>query len=65
MVNSRREFLDAGYYGIFSDKLLELVEKYSAENPVILDCGSGEGYYTAKLSSAFEECTDLIFQSLP
>ncbi len=54
MVNSRREFLDAGYYEIFSDKLLELVKKYSEENPVILDCGSGEGYYTAKLASDFE-----------
>ena len=54
MVDSRREFLSAGYYDIFSDKLCELCERYSLGNtaaPLILDCGCGEGYYTAKMKS--------------
>lgn len=50
MVNSRREFLEADYYGIFADELLRLAEKYGTESSVILDCGCGEGYYTEKLA---------------
>lgn len=55
MVNSRREFLEAGYYDIFADKLVELVKKYSGENPEILDCGCGEGFYTHRLKEASDK----------
>ncbi|MDO4459056.1 MAG: methyltransferase domain-containing protein [Clostridia bacterium] len=49
MVDSRREFLTAGYYDIFADKLCEIVKNQGMESPVILDCGCGEGYYTGKI----------------
>ena len=54
MVDSRRDFLRAGYYDIFADKLSELVTKYlhGNDSPVILDAGCGEGYYTAKIKEA-------------
>ena len=47
MVSSRRTFLESGSYGLFRDKLtdlvLEAVEGHDA--PVLLDAGCGEGYY--------------------
>lgn len=50
MVASRRAFLGTGLYGLFSDKLNELVNaNLRTEQPVILDAGSGEGYYTGRL----------------
>lgn len=53
MVNSRRRFLDGGYYGIFRDELCRLVCKYAPdEAPTVLDAGCGEGYYTAGVSAA-------------
>ena len=50
MLHSRRRFLDAGFYGIFADKLCDLVSRYiTCDIDVILDCGCGEGYYTGKI----------------
>ncbi len=50
MLHSRRRFLNEGFYGIFAEKLCELVSAYTrCENDVILDCGCGEGYYTGKM----------------
>lgn len=50
MVASRRDFLEAGFYHLFSDKLNELVrEQVSAQDPILLDAGCGEGYYTGRL----------------
>ncbi len=50
MVASRRNFLEAGFYRLFSDKLNELIREYlHARNPIILDAGCGEGYYTGRL----------------
>lgn len=61
MVESRRRFLEAGYYDIFLNKLLELSGKClkeaagETEQPVILDAGCGEGYYTAGLKASFPQ----------
>lgn len=57
MVNSRRDFLNKGYYGIFANALTEIVKECAGETnaPVILDCGSGEGYYTGKMKEALPE----------
>lgn len=57
MVNARRDFLNKGYYGIFAEALCEIVKKYSENKaaPVILDCGSGEGYYTGKMKESLPE----------
>lgn len=55
MVASRRKFLESGYYALFSDALNELALKYlPRENPVVLDAGCGEGYYTGRLSEFLE-----------
>ncbi|HEX3016632.1 MAG TPA: methyltransferase domain-containing protein [Caproicibacter sp.] len=55
MVASRRKFLESGYYALFSDALNELTLKYlPRENPVVLDAGCGEGYYTGRLSEFLE-----------
>lgn len=48
IVDSRRRFLEKGYYRIFRDKLCDLTAGYmkNSQKPVILDAGCGEGYYT-------------------
>jgi 23S rRNA (guanine745-N1)-methyltransferase len=56
MVSSRRRFLETGLYELFSDKLNEIVKEYAnTENPVILDAGCGEGYYTGRLQNKLTE----------
>lgn len=51
MVQSRRSFLEKGYYGVFRDTLLELVREGlgGVPHPTLLDAGCGEGYYTSVL----------------
>ncbi|HQQ90116.1 MAG TPA: 50S rRNA methyltransferase, partial [Oscillospiraceae bacterium] len=57
MVTSRSRFLSKGYYA----PLLESVSELAAETcagisaPVVLDCGCGEGYYTAGVWEALME----------
>lgn len=56
MVASRRDFLAAGYYQPFSDKLNELVRECSyTKTPVVLDAGCGEGYYTGRMYDDLKE----------
>lgn len=55
MVASRRRFLEAGYYGLFSDRLNELISEETGAAPVILDAGCGEGYYTGRLERFLTE----------
>lgn len=47
MVAARRSFLETGSYGLFRDKLAELVLEAVGDipAPVLLDAGCGEGYY--------------------
>lgn len=51
MVASRRDFLATGLYQPFSDELNQLVAEALGDNsnPVIVDAGCGEGYYTGNL----------------
>ncbi|MDD6022354.1 MAG: methyltransferase domain-containing protein [Acutalibacteraceae bacterium] len=49
MVNARRDFLRAGYYRPFADKLGELVLRYASDGCNIVDAGCGEGYYTESI----------------
>lgn len=52
MVESRRNFLEAGYYEPFREKLNELVRDcVNGQSPVILDAGCGEGYYTGGMEN--------------
>lgn len=47
MARARREFLSAGYYSHLLQVLQEQAERYTGQEPVIVDSGCGEGYYTA------------------
>lgn len=48
MAASRSAFLNKGYYEPLLKKLCEITEKLSpGKEPLLLDCGCGEGYYTA------------------
>ena len=59
MVESRRRFLQAGYYEIFREELCRLAQKYAlslgmpeGEGLCLCDAGCGEGYYTQGLQQA-------------
>ena len=53
MLLSRRDFLDSGAYGELQRKLALAIESYIEDNePVIVDSGCGECYYTAHIKEA-------------
>lgn len=49
MVKARSEFLNAGYYRVFSDMLNKLAFKFTPDKAAVADAGCGEGYYTKNL----------------
>lgn len=53
MVKARTEFLDKGYYLPLAEKIRSVaaVELHKKDDPVIIDSGCGEGFYTAELSN--------------
>lgn len=53
MVASRRRFLTAGYYDLFSARLNELARPCTGGGGVLLDAGCGEGFYTGRMQSFF------------
>ncbi len=55
MVLARRAFLSKGYYRPLADKLCEKILSYTSFMPSVLDCGSGEGYYTNIIEGAVFE----------
>jgi len=63
MLQSRREFLEAGYYQQFSDALNEIALRVlSPQATSCLDAGCGEGYYTTRLRKYLEnQGNDLDF----
>ena len=54
MVAARTAFLERGHYAPLRDALCQAAAEHLAglPSPVLLDCGCGEGYYTAGLSQA-------------
>ncbi|WP_084331253.1 putative RNA methyltransferase [Ruminiclostridium cellobioparum] len=62
MLQSRRDFLDKGYYQKFSDKLNSLVDLSRVElskneadrNINLYDAGCGEGYYISRLKAVLK-----------
>lgn len=50
-VAARHGFLWQGYYEKAAEAISEAVKKYIPDNAVIIDAGSGEGYYTQKLAA--------------
>lgn len=57
MVAARSAFLDKGYYAPLRDALCRAVAEYAINfpDPVVLDSGCGEGYYTAGLFQRLTE----------
>lgn len=55
MVNSRHDFLNKNYYKNLSDCLNKMILSANHNNCIILDCGCGEGYYTASLKKFLNE----------
>ena len=49
MVAARTRFLNGGWYAPLRKELCRLAEAVNAEEPVLLDAGCGEGYYTEAL----------------
>lgn len=64
MIQSRREFLNKGYYERFSDKLNDMVasllqnNKTASESINIFDAGCGEGYYISRLKNQLASLTN-------
>ncbi len=60
MVRSRRDFLEQGYYQLFSDQLNQLIVDHFSQvsgqgcPAVLLDAGCGEGYYTGRMAQALQ-----------
>ena len=52
-VLSRREFLEAGFYGPIANTLVETAKELGISGQ-ILDVGCGEGYYSAQLADALD-----------
>lgn len=67
MVESRRRFLEKGYYECFREALCSLAADclkeaaVSPEQAMLLDAGCGEGYYTGALWDAFPEARIFAF----
>ena len=52
MVNARREFLSSGAYMPLALRVAALAAEHTPDGSVLLDAGSGEGYYTAAVREA-------------
>ncbi|MBU3180769.1 methyltransferase domain-containing protein [Clostridium psychrophilum] len=53
MMEGRKDFLNKGYYHIFSEKLNEIIiSNISTSNTNVLDVGCGEGYFLSRLKEA-------------
>ncbi len=55
MVQARKSFLGKDYYKSMCDALCSIVCGFMPEGGVLLDAGSGEGYYTKNVCTALEE----------
>ena len=54
MIKARHDFLEKGYYLPLRNSLCEVIKKYTEENPVIIDAGCGEGWYTKGIFDSLE-----------
>ena len=55
MVGARTAFLGAGFYDSLRAAVTETVCAHAKENPVVLDAGCGEGFYTSHVRNALGE----------
>lgn len=55
MLNSRRDFLNKGYYSELKDGIIEILKQYDfSSDSVIADLGCGECYYTDSIQKEFD-----------
>lgn len=54
MVQSRRDFLDKGYYSPLCEAVCDEVVKNTKDGSIVLDAGCGEGYYTSAVRENLE-----------
>ena len=52
MAAARRDFLSKGYYDPLLNTLCSIILAHTGPEPVVLDAGCGEGYYTAGIHRA-------------
>jgi len=60
MAKARKRFLDKGYYKPLADGLCELFTKrikLRSDEPVLLDAGCGNGYYTDSIGKSLQEAS--------
>lgn len=50
LIRARTEFLGAGHYAPFADRVCDLLSQYVGKGTVI-DAGCGEGYYTCRMAA--------------
>ncbi len=57
MIRARRDFLNKGYYRCLQEKLQQVTLSICSpiQNPVLVDAGCGEGYYTVAMHKALCE----------
>jgi 23S rRNA (guanine745-N1)-methyltransferase len=61
MVAGRREFLELGHYQPLSEAINQLLLSQLPQGPArVLDCGCGEGYYSARLADRLTDGSELI-----
>lgn len=54
-VNDRTAFLDKGYYQPLSDEINRLCALHLRNDFLLVDAGCGEGYYSERIASAFND----------
>ena len=55
MVRARTLFLNGGWYSPLRDAICDVVGRVLRDNPVVIDAGCGEGYYSEALCSLARE----------
>ena len=57
MVKARSDFLDSGHYEPLANRVAALINKYVSgkDEPIVIDSGCGEGYYTLICAKATPE----------
>ena len=55
MAAARRDFLSNGYYDLLLNTLCSIILAHTGPEPVVLDAGCGEGYYTVGIHRALLE----------